>query len=194
MSVTLAGAGGSVLSGDSCCRDGAFGDAGEVDAAGVVFDEDQGVQALERDGVDVEEVGGEDAVGLGGEEFTPGRAGALGSGIDAGRVKDLPDRGWGDRVAEACEFALYAAVAPCAVLLGQAQDELFDGGRGGRPAGAAVLGERPLPRQELPVPGQQCGGGDCEYVAPAFSRDQMGKDGEPDSVGGRVADSGDLAA
>ncbi|MFB7757586.1 hypothetical protein ACFC18_49800 [Streptomyces sp. NPDC056121] len=49
------------------------GDAGEVEAPGAVLDEDQGVQALERDGIDVEEVGGDDAVGLGGEELAPGR-------------------------------------------------------------------------------------------------------------------------
>ncbi|GAA3651162.1 hypothetical protein GCM10022420_028550 [Streptomyces iranensis] len=66
---------------------GVRGDAGEVNTPGAVFDEDQGVQALEGDGVDVEEVGGEDAMGLGGEEFTPGRAGALRSGIDAGRMQ-----------------------------------------------------------------------------------------------------------
>jgi hypothetical protein len=100
-------------------------DASEVDAAGVVFDEDQGVQALERDGVQVQEVGGEDAVGLGGEELSPGRAGALRGGVDAGGVQNLPDRGWRDRVAEAGEFALYPAVASAAVLLGRAQDELF---------------------------------------------------------------------
>jgi hypothetical protein len=45
------------------------GDPGEVEAAGAVLDEDQGVQALERDGLEVEEVGCDDAVGLGGEEL-----------------------------------------------------------------------------------------------------------------------------
>ncbi|WP_434099902.1 hypothetical protein, partial [Streptomyces viridosporus] len=74
---------------------GVRGDTGEVDSSGVVLDEDQGVQALEGDGVEVQEVGGEDAVGLGGEEFTPGRAGALRSGSDAGGAQDLPDRGRG---------------------------------------------------------------------------------------------------
>ncbi|MEU5729360.1 hypothetical protein ABZ797_09955 [Streptomyces antimycoticus] len=36
----------------------------------------------------------------------------------------------------------------------------------------AVLVESPLPRNESPVPGQQCGGGDGEYVAPTFPQDQ----------------------
>ncbi|WP_317617331.1 hypothetical protein [Streptomyces antnestii] len=52
---------------------GVGGDAGEVEAPGAVLDEDQGVQALERDGIDVEEVGGDDAMGLSGEELAPGR-------------------------------------------------------------------------------------------------------------------------
>jgi hypothetical protein len=126
-----------------------------VDAAGAVFDEDQGVQALERDGVEVQEVGGEDAVGLGLQELAPGRAGALRGGVDAGCVEDFPDCGRGDRVAEAGEFALDAAAAAAAVLPGQAQDDLLDGGRGCGPAGAAAPGERPFPGYELTVPGQQ---------------------------------------
>lgn len=170
-------------------------DAGEVDAAGAMFDEDQGVQALEGEGaVQVQEVGGEDAVGLGGEELAPGLAGALRCGVDAGGVQDLPDRGWRDRVAEAGEFALDPAVAPGAVVPGQAQDELLDGVCGGRPAGAMVRRERPLPRNELAVLGQQRGRRDCEYLVPAFPWDQSGKDGEPDPIGRHVADSGDLAA
>lgn len=168
------------------------GDAGEVDAAGAVLDEDQRVQAPQRHGVEVQEVGGGDAVGLGGQELPPGWAGALRGGFDVGGVEDLPDRGWGDRVAEAGEFALYPAVAPAAVLPGQAQDELLDGGRCGGSAGAAVPGERPLPGDESPVPGQQCGGGDREGLAPALARDQPRERGEPDPVGGLVADPGDL--
>ena len=51
---------------------GVGGDAGQVGAAGAVFDQDQGVEALEGDGVDVDEVDGEDGVGLVGEELLPG--------------------------------------------------------------------------------------------------------------------------
>jgi hypothetical protein len=131
------------------------GDAGEVDAAGAVFDEDQGVQALERDGVQVREVGGDDAVAWVVRELSPGRAGALWGGVDAGCVEDFPSRGRCDRVVEAVGFALDAAVAPAAVLPGQAQDDLLDGGRGCGPAGAAAPGERPFPGYELTVPGQQ---------------------------------------
>ncbi|MEU1905330.1 hypothetical protein ABZ654_25900 [Streptomyces hygroscopicus] len=40
------------------------GDAADVQASGVVLEEDQGVQALQADGVDVEEVAGEQTGGL----------------------------------------------------------------------------------------------------------------------------------
>lgn len=52
------------------------GDAGGVQASGVVFEEGQCVQACAEHGVEVEEVGRDDALGLGGEELSPGRAGA----------------------------------------------------------------------------------------------------------------------
>jgi hypothetical protein len=109
-------------------------------------------------------------------------------------MEDLLDRGWGDRVAEAGEFALYPAVAPGAVLPGQAQDELLDGGCGGGSAGTAPLCECPFVRDELTVPAQQCGGGDREDLAPAVARDQLGECGESDPVGRFVPDPGYLAA
>jgi hypothetical protein len=173
---------------------GVGGDAGEVKAPGVVFDEDEGVQAFECDGVEVEEIGGDDAVGLGGEELPPGWAGALWCGVDAGSVQDLPDGGGCDLVSEAGEFTLDAPVAPGVILPGQAPDEFPDGRRSGRSAGTAAFVECPLSGEELPVSAQQGGWGDREDVAPAVARDQPGEDGEPDPVAGLVADPGDLTA
>jgi hypothetical protein len=46
----------------------------------------------------------------------------------------------------------------------------------------------------LPVPAQQCGGGDREDLTPAVAWDQPRKCGEPDPVGRLVPDPGDLAA
>jgi hypothetical protein len=149
---------------------------------------------LERDGVEVQEVSGEDAVGLGLQELAPGRAGALRGRVDAGVLQDLPDRGRGDRVAQARELDLDPAVAPAAVLSGQPQDQLPDGGRRAGSARTATRGERPLPGDELAVPGQQRGGGDRKDLAPALPRDQPGQDRQPDPVGGLVADPGDLTA
>lgn len=76
------------------------GNAGQVEAAGTVRDDDQGVEAPQEHGVHVSEVDGEDAVGLGGQELLPGGARAAGRGVDPGGVQDLPDRGGRDRVAE----------------------------------------------------------------------------------------------
>ena len=47
-------------------------------------------------------------------------AGAVRRGVDAGGPEDLPDRGGGDAVAEADEFAVDAPVAPRRVLAGHA--------------------------------------------------------------------------
>jgi hypothetical protein len=50
---------------------GVAGDPGDVDAAAVVLDHDQDVEAAEEDSVDVGEVDGEDRVGLRCQEPTP---------------------------------------------------------------------------------------------------------------------------
>jgi hypothetical protein len=171
---------------------GVGGDAGEVEAPGSVFDEDQGMEALEGDGVNAEEVGRDDAVGLGSEELVPGRPRASWGGVDASGVKDLPDRGRGNRIAQAGQFALYPPVTPTAVLPSQAQDELLDDGRGEGSAWAAALGERPSTGQELTVPTLRWG--DREDLVPALPRDQPGKRGEPDAVGRLVPNPGNLTA
>src|SRR5688500_3235230 len=59
------------------------GDAGDVQAAGAVFEEYQRVQTPAERGVEVEEVRRDDALGLGGEELPPGRAGAAWYRVDA---------------------------------------------------------------------------------------------------------------
>jgi hypothetical protein len=57
---------------------GVGGCGGEVQAAGAVFQEGHGVEALAERGVEVEEVCCDDALGLGGQELCPG--GTLASG------------------------------------------------------------------------------------------------------------------
>ncbi|CAM5713811.1 hypothetical protein SALBM135S_02939 [Streptomyces alboniger] len=58
------------------------------------------------------------------------------------------------RVAQARKLALDPAVAPAAVLSGQPQEQLPDGGRRARSAQTAMTGERPFPapRSRGPVP------------------------------------------
>lgn len=130
----------------------------------------------------MQEVGGDDAVGLVGEELAPGRAGALRGRGDSGGMKDFPGCGWGDRVAEAGEFASYSPVAPAVVFAGRGQDEPLVGRGDGWAAGATVLGEGPSAFDELPMPAQQCGRGDCEVFAPSPAWDQSRQHGWPDPL------------
>jgi hypothetical protein len=67
-------------------------DAGDLETAGAVMQEHQGVEALQSDGVDVQEVAGDDGVCLGGKEFSPvgfqkaARASDLRTGLVTGRA------------------------------------------------------------------------------------------------------------
>lgn len=130
----------------------------------------------------MQEAGGDDAAGLVGEELAPGRAGALRGRVDSGGMKDFPGCGWGDRVAEAGEFALCSAVAPAAVFAGQGQDEPLDGRGDGWAAGATVLGEGPS-AFDGPMSAQQCGRGDREGLAPSPGWDQSRQHPLPDPLG-----------
>jgi hypothetical protein len=107
----------------------------------------------------VKEVDRGDALGLVGEEFAPSRAGAARGRIDAGSVKDLPDGGDCDGVAEPGQLAVDSLVPPPWVLPRQAQDELLDRGRRWRAARAAApRAVVPLRRDQAAVPGQQVPG------------------------------------
>ncbi len=85
-------------------------DASQMNPAGAVLDDDQGIEAPEQHGVHMDEVGREDAAGRGGQELLPGRASAVRRGIDPSGMQDLPDRRGSDRVAETDEFALHPPV------------------------------------------------------------------------------------
>ena len=90
--------------------------------------------------------------------------GAVGCGVDAGVLEDLPDRGCADVVAETDEFAVDAAVAPGRVLGRHVDDEAPDLGVGGRPTSRlGWLG--PVPGDASAVPAQQRVGGDEPSVA-----------------------------
>jgi hypothetical protein len=120
---------------------GVGGDPGEVHPAGAVLDHDEQVEASEEDGVDVGEVDREDRVGLRGQELFPGRAGPLGSGVNASGLKDLPDSGGGDLVAESDELTVDASVAPGRVLAGHPQYQGTDPGAGWVSGPVGVAGE-----------------------------------------------------
>ena len=173
---------------------GAGGEAGQVNAAGGVLDDDQGVDAPQEHSVDMDEIGREDAAGLRGEELLPSRASAAGCGADPGIMQDLPHGGGGDRVAEFDELALHAPVPPRRIVRGDAEDELADGGCRGRPSGTAPAGVVPFAGDQAPVPGEQRRRGDREDLATPAPGDQAGQCCEPQPVGRLVADAADLAA
>ncbi len=175
------------------CAVRAGGDAGQVNAAGAVFDDDQGVESPEQHRVHVDEIGGDDAAGLRGEELLPGRAGAAGRRADPGVVQDLPDRGGSDRVAEPDQFALHPPVPPGGIVCGDADHELADRGCRGRPPGTPSARVVPLARGKPTVPGEQGRGCHREHLAPPASGDQPRQCREPQPVSWPVMDPADLA-
>src|SRR5713101_3745665 len=66
--------------------------AGEVDAPAFEFDEEEHVEAVQRDGLDGEEVAGEHARGLPAQEQPPAQRSAPGSGLEPSRGKQALDR------------------------------------------------------------------------------------------------------
>jgi hypothetical protein len=60
------------------------GDPGDVHPASAVLDHHEQVEAAQEDGVDVGELDREDRLRLRGQELSPGRAGPLRGGVDAG--------------------------------------------------------------------------------------------------------------
>jgi hypothetical protein len=116
-------------------RRGVSGDAGDVQAARAVLEEDQRVDPTQVHQVNVQEIAGDDAVGLRCQELFSCRPVPAGSRTYACSVQDLPDRGRSDLMPQPCELALDPATPPARILSGQPQHQLFDrlpvGGRPG---------------------------------------------------------------
>ncbi|HYA45227.1 MAG TPA: hypothetical protein VED59_06450, partial [Acidimicrobiales bacterium] len=96
-------------------------------------------------------------------------------------LEDRPDAGRGELDAEARQFAVHPAVAPCRVLSGYAEHK--GGGTGGhrRPAARTVL-VRPAPADEVAVPAKQ-GRGLDEWVHRAPVGEQPPKASQEGPVG-----------
>ncbi|MFI9811355.1 hypothetical protein [Saccharothrix variisporea] len=155
------------------------GDAGDVQASGVVFEERQRVEACAEHGVEMEEVRCDDALGLGGEELPPGRAATAGCRVDARVVQDLPDGRVGDVVAESGQFALDAPMTPSWVLPGEPQYERVDRRPGRWAPDASPRAVVPLAGHESAVPGEQGARRDREGLLPSATIEQLGQGGEP---------------
>jgi hypothetical protein len=128
--------------------------AREVDAAALEFDEEEHVEAAQRDRLDGEEVAGEHAGGLLVEEFAPAWARAPGRGPKPVGKQDAPDRARRDAQAELAQLAGDPRVAPAWVLAGEAQHELSHPALDWRTARTSPR-LRPLATHELPVPAQK---------------------------------------
>jgi hypothetical protein len=179
------------------CRPGAVrirGDAGQVNAAGAVLNDDQDVEAPEQHGIDMDKVDRENAAGLRRQELLPGRAGAAGCEADPGGVQDLPHGGGRDPVAELDEFALHAPVPPGRMVRSDADDELPDHSRRGRSSGTPPVRVIPFACDQSPVPGQQRRRGHREHLAPPAPGDQPRQCRKPQPAGWLVADPADLTA
>jgi hypothetical protein len=97
-------------------------------------------------------------------------------------VKDLPDGGGPDLVAESGEFAVDAAVSPGRVLRSQAQDQAAEaGGDGGSTESARLAG--PAAGDQLAVPAQDGGRGDDEQPEASSGREQSGEGGDQGAIG-----------
>ena len=147
------------------------GDAGVEHLAGGDVDEEQDVVAAEQGCVDGEEVAGHG--GLGVEELRPGGVGSFRCWIDAAGFEDLSDGGGGDLLAETCEFAVDAAVAPSRILGGEAEDESSDRIRGWRSSWSSA-GLCPVTGDAATVPSEQSVRGDDPGV-PSWAGERGGE-------------------
>jgi hypothetical protein len=114
------------------------GDAGQVNAAMVMLDDEQHIEPTEKHGIDMEEVDRGDCLGLSGQELPPAAGGALRRGVDAGCLEDLSDGGGRDLVPEAGQLAADPLVAPGRVVTGHLQREPADRRAGARASGCPV--------------------------------------------------------
>ena len=125
---------------------------GEVHIAGADFDDEQAVQALQRQrAVHVEEIGGERGRGLGLQELPPGRVGVpFRRGRYAQCLEDPADRGGADPVPEFQQLALDPLVSPAVVLSGEPLDQ--HGDLSGDRRAARPVRVSPLPGNQAAVP------------------------------------------
>jgi hypothetical protein len=110
---------------------------------------------------------------LGVQELRPGDLRSFWGWVDPPGFENAPHRGRSDVVAEACEFAVDASVAPGRVLGGEAEDELADLGCGRR-ASRSSRGLCPVTSDAPSVPAQQCFR--CDDPTASFGAGERGCD------------------
>src|SRR6266496_3357482 len=155
------------------------GAAGEMNAPAAELDEEQDVQAPQRDRLDGEEVDREHAVCLLAQKRSPRKAGTLTCRTDTGLAEDLSDSRRRHFQAEPVDLTGDPLVTPARVLASEAEDELTDLPADRRSAGPT--GVRPPAGNEAPVPAKQRRRGHQERV-PARAGQQPARGREQDPV------------
>jgi hypothetical protein len=128
--------------------------ASEVDAAAFEFDEEEHVEASERDRLDGEEVAGKHGRGLLAEEFPPARTRTPRRWLKTGRQEQTPQHARRNSEAELQQLTCDPPMAPAWVLTCEAQDELSHAILDRRTARRSSR-LRPLPSHEFPMPAQK---------------------------------------
>jgi hypothetical protein len=122
---------------------GVGGDASQVNAAGAVFDNDQGVDSPPEHGVHGDEIGREKGAGPGGRERFPGRPSTAGRGDRSRHHAGFAPPGGRDRVAGLDELAWRPPAPPGPMAGCGADHELRSRGCRGRPSGTPPAGGSP---------------------------------------------------
>jgi hypothetical protein len=140
--------------------------AGEVHAAALELDEEEHVEAAERERLDGEEIASEHGCGLLAQKLVPAQPRAPRRGRDAVGEQDASNRARRDTRAKLAQLAGDPRVAPARVLTREAQHELAHPVAGRRTARSS-LGLRPFSAHKLPVPAQERLRPHHQAVAPA---------------------------
>src|SRR6266542_5174357 len=128
--------------------------ASKVDAAAFEFDEEEHVEASERNRLDGEEIAGEHGRGLLAEEPPPARTRTPRRWLKTGRQEQTPHRARRNSEAELQQLTCDPPMAPTWVLTCEAQDELSHAILDPRTARTSPR-LRPLPPHEFPMPAQK---------------------------------------
>jgi hypothetical protein len=129
------------------------GAAGEMDATASELDEEQDIEASQRDRLDGEEVNGEHGVGLLAQEHPPREAGTLASRTEPGLAEDIADGRRRNGQAESVDLAGDPLIAPAWVLARKPEHELSDLAANRRPPNPTRV--RPAASNEPAVPATQ---------------------------------------
>ncbi|MGC5023023.1 hypothetical protein [Micromonospora sp. DT47] len=142
-----------------------YGDADDVHVAGADLEDEEHVQALQRErAVHMEEVAGEHRGSLRAQESPPcGAVTAYRRWWYPQLFEDLADGGGADAVSEAEQFALDSLVAPAGIVPGRPLDQTGDGWVDWRATGPVRVG--PVVGHEPSMPGQDGGQGDEPMTA-----------------------------